>query len=374
MYWGLTTGLVQCWLSFASLTPSSLVACGQLLRHLKTLSLTADASSPPSSLIALMSEGLGFESQCVHFGHPSAGGCQRSTGDPRLILGKGYRHVDLGGYGRTDLLLNKPFYPNGLVVGILTLPVSAAEGPITGISKLTALTKIPLMGSIPLPLIGCPIAPSFVPNPISPPSLCPPPFSPRSLPYNIIRGSIAGVTKLPNLRFLYASAPMPCHAVLCRAVSCRVSRFPLLSSCLPHRSSPFVSHSSPFISHSSPFVSHSSPFVSHSSPFVSHSSPFVSLSPIPPHFPMPPWPEKNFYTGEVPPSFGGLLKGGLMRLTNKPLLLSSPFLSPLLPSSPLLSLPLPSSPFLIPPSGLSNKFYTGEVPPTFGGLSKLAYL
>ncbi|CAI7812538.1 unnamed protein product, partial [Closterium sp. NIES-54] len=66
------------------------------------------------------SEGLGFESQCVHFGHPSAGGCQRSTGDPRLILGKGYRHVGLWGYGRTDPLLKKPFYPNGLVVGILT--------------------------------------------------------------------------------------------------------------------------------------------------------------------------------------------------------------------------------------------------------------
>ncbi|CAI7867231.1 unnamed protein product [Closterium sp. NIES-54] len=58
------------------------------------------------------SEGLGFESQCVHFGHPNAGGCQRSTGDPRLILGKGYRLVVLGGYGRTDPLLNKPFYPN----------------------------------------------------------------------------------------------------------------------------------------------------------------------------------------------------------------------------------------------------------------------
>ncbi|CAI7825977.1 unnamed protein product [Closterium sp. NIES-54] len=61
----------------------------------------------------LVIEGLGFESQCVHFGHPSAGGCQRSTGDPRLILGKGYRLVVLGGYGRTDPLLNKPFYPNG---------------------------------------------------------------------------------------------------------------------------------------------------------------------------------------------------------------------------------------------------------------------
>ncbi|CAI7915280.1 unnamed protein product [Closterium sp. NIES-53] len=47
--------------------------------------------------------------------------CQRSTDNPRLILGKGYRLVVLGGYGRTDPLLNKPFYPNGLVVGILTV-------------------------------------------------------------------------------------------------------------------------------------------------------------------------------------------------------------------------------------------------------------
>ncbi|CAI7808307.1 unnamed protein product [Closterium sp. NIES-54] len=67
-----------------------------------------------------LNEGLGFESQCVHFGHPSAGGCQRSTGDPGLILEKGYRLVVLGGYGCTDPLLNKPFYPYGLVVGIMT--------------------------------------------------------------------------------------------------------------------------------------------------------------------------------------------------------------------------------------------------------------
>ncbi|CAI7914998.1 unnamed protein product, partial [Closterium sp. NIES-54] len=72
-----------------------------------------------------LSEGLGFEFQCVHFGHPSAGGCQRSTGDSRLILGKGYRLVVQGGYGRTDPLLNKPFYPNSLVVGIL---ISGADG------------------------------------------------------------------------------------------------------------------------------------------------------------------------------------------------------------------------------------------------------
>ncbi|CAI7891619.1 unnamed protein product [Closterium sp. NIES-53] len=50
----------------------------------------------------------------MHFGHPSAGGCQRSTGDPRLILGKSYWLVVLGGYGRIDPLLNKPFHPNAL--------------------------------------------------------------------------------------------------------------------------------------------------------------------------------------------------------------------------------------------------------------------
>ncbi|CAI7879171.1 unnamed protein product [Closterium sp. NIES-53] len=55
------------------------------------------------------------------------------TGDPRLILGKGYRHVGLGGYGRTDSLLNKPFYPNGLVVGILTAGAGAAGGVGTGV-------------------------------------------------------------------------------------------------------------------------------------------------------------------------------------------------------------------------------------------------
>ncbi|CAI7891353.1 unnamed protein product [Closterium sp. NIES-54] len=75
---------------------------------------------PAPSVRGPLSEGLGFESLCAHFGHPSAGGCQRSTGDPRLILGKGYRLVVLGGYGRTDPLLNKPYYPSGLVTGILT--------------------------------------------------------------------------------------------------------------------------------------------------------------------------------------------------------------------------------------------------------------
>ncbi|CAI7825200.1 unnamed protein product, partial [Closterium sp. NIES-54] len=71
------------------------------------------------------SEGLGFESQCVHFGHPSAGGCQRSIGDLGLILGKGYRLIVLGGYGRTDPLLNKPFYPNAYKFDIRFAPSTA---------------------------------------------------------------------------------------------------------------------------------------------------------------------------------------------------------------------------------------------------------
>ncbi|CAI7736962.1 unnamed protein product [Closterium sp. NIES-53] len=91
-----------------------------------------------------LSEGLEFESQCVHFGHPSAGGCQRSTGDPRLILGKGYRLVVLGGYGRTDPLLNKPFYPNGLVVGILT---GASEVLSVGATATTRLVPAFVAGS-----------------------------------------------------------------------------------------------------------------------------------------------------------------------------------------------------------------------------------
>ncbi|CAI7874693.1 unnamed protein product, partial [Closterium sp. NIES-53] len=93
-----------------------------------------------SPTLPMGSKGLGFESQCVHFGHPSAGGCKRSTGDPRLIIGKGYRLVVLGGYGRTDPLLNKPFYPNGLVVGILTSATRAtAQCRVSCVSFTVAL-------------------------------------------------------------------------------------------------------------------------------------------------------------------------------------------------------------------------------------------
>ncbi|CAI7824948.1 unnamed protein product, partial [Closterium sp. NIES-54] len=94
------------------------------------------------------SEGLGFESQRVHFGHSSARGCQRSTGDPRLILGKGYRLAVLGGYGRTDPLLNKPFYPNGLVVGILTTGYggTGAAGGTGGAGPGGASAGVPRVG------------------------------------------------------------------------------------------------------------------------------------------------------------------------------------------------------------------------------------
>ncbi|CAI7886736.1 unnamed protein product [Closterium sp. NIES-54] len=72
--------------------------------------------------------GLGFESQCLHIGHPNAGGCQRSIRDARLILGKGYRLVVLGGYGHTDSLLNKPFHPNGAAAAGAAASGAAATG------------------------------------------------------------------------------------------------------------------------------------------------------------------------------------------------------------------------------------------------------
>ncbi|CAI7744543.1 unnamed protein product [Closterium sp. NIES-54] len=93
------------------------------------------------------SKGLGIESQCVHFVHPSARGCQRSTGEPRLILGKGYRLVVLGGHGRTDPLLNKPFYPNGLVVGILTRFGSGVRMPLFAIPPWTSSLLAPFAAS-----------------------------------------------------------------------------------------------------------------------------------------------------------------------------------------------------------------------------------
>ncbi|CAI7873553.1 unnamed protein product [Closterium sp. NIES-53] len=65
-----------------------------------SLFLRTDTSLPPFYILVYVddlvfatadtevseSEGLGFESQCVHFRHPSAGGCQRSTGPSTLRL------------------------------------------------------------------------------------------------------------------------------------------------------------------------------------------------------------------------------------------------------------------------------------------------
>ncbi|CAI7790600.1 unnamed protein product [Closterium sp. NIES-54] len=68
----------------------------QLPTFTASLALVSIALADPT-LVVWGSEVLGFESQCVHFGHPSAGGCQRSIGDPRLILGKGYWLASPGG-------------------------------------------------------------------------------------------------------------------------------------------------------------------------------------------------------------------------------------------------------------------------------------
>ncbi|CAI7928076.1 unnamed protein product [Closterium sp. NIES-54] len=116
---------------------------------------------------ANVSEGLGFESQCVHLGHPSAGGCQRSTGDPRLILGKGYRLVVLGGYGCTDPLLNKPFYPNGLVVGILTTTTATQDAASAAPIRPRARLHTPLRQRTASLPSGSPWNPPLTPPPAS---------------------------------------------------------------------------------------------------------------------------------------------------------------------------------------------------------------
>ncbi|CAI7738832.1 unnamed protein product [Closterium sp. NIES-54] len=54
--------------------------------------------------------GLGFESKCMHM------------------------RVRLGGYGRTHPLINKPFYSNGLVVGILTVLADRSCDPCSWVA------------------------------------------------------------------------------------------------------------------------------------------------------------------------------------------------------------------------------------------------
>ncbi|CAI7773449.1 unnamed protein product [Closterium sp. NIES-54] len=79
----------------------------------------------------------------MHFGHPNAGGCQRSTGDPRLILGKGYRLVVLGGYGRTNLLHKQAIlsqWSSGWNSEVTPIPLSLRGAP-------------PFLSCPPLPLL-----------------------------------------------------------------------------------------------------------------------------------------------------------------------------------------------------------------------------
>ncbi|CAI7853007.1 unnamed protein product [Closterium sp. NIES-53] len=110
--------------------PPPVSASGQVAAPSQVFAATSRSSlaSAPCSCCPLAHETLLWHHR---LGQPSLprlrGMCQRSTGDTQLILGKGYRHVGLGGYGRTDPLLNKPFYPNGLqacwprgVMGALT--------------------------------------------------------------------------------------------------------------------------------------------------------------------------------------------------------------------------------------------------------------
>ncbi|CAI7765587.1 unnamed protein product [Closterium sp. NIES-54] len=49
--------------------------------------------------------------------------------EPPQVAAFAQNLVVLGGYGHTNALLNKPLYPNGLVVGILTIPLPSPPGP-----------------------------------------------------------------------------------------------------------------------------------------------------------------------------------------------------------------------------------------------------
>ncbi|CAI7866044.1 unnamed protein product [Closterium sp. NIES-54] len=173
------------------------------------------------------SEGLGFESQCVHFGHPSAGGCQRSTGDPRLILGKGYRHVVVGGYGRTDPLLNKPFYPNGggrvdgggrtkngrrctvppAPVPLAPAPPSPAPpdpgSPAPAPPALVPPAPVPSAPAPPAPALPTPAPPAPVPPALAPPAPVPPAPAPPA------PGSLAPVPPAPVPPAPAPPAPAP---------------------------------------------------------------------------------------------------------------------------------------------------------------------
>ncbi|CAI7815751.1 unnamed protein product [Closterium sp. NIES-54] len=165
-----------------------------------------------------------FESQCVHFGHPSAGGCQRCTGDPRLILEKGYRFVVLGGYGCTDPLPNKPFYPSGLVTRILTLPSPAHPSPAHP-SPALPLSYSPLSCSpLSCSLLSCsplscsPLSCSPIScSPIScSPLSCSPPISCSPLSCSPLSCSPLSFSPL-------SFSPLSCSPLSCSPLSCSYS-------------------------------------------------------------------------------------------------------------------------------------------------------
>ncbi|CAI7867721.1 unnamed protein product [Closterium sp. NIES-53] len=132
-----------------------------------------------------MSEGIGFESQCMHFGQPSAGGCQRSTGDPRLIIGKGYRLVVLGVMGALTRYLTSPFIPMRAALQAYAPPLAARRAALSSPRAAPAARAPPAQPRAP-PLQ--PRAPPLEParNPCSPvrrhcsPAHCP--CSPRAAP------------------------------------------------------------------------------------------------------------------------------------------------------------------------------------------------
>ncbi|CAI7933088.1 unnamed protein product [Closterium sp. NIES-54] len=106
-----------------------------------TAAPTTSSSSLAPPALADASEGLGFESQCVRFGHPNAGGCQRSTRDPQLIPDKGYKHVGLEGYGRTHPLHKQAILSQWPLGPLATATATTATA--TTATAATAATAAP---------------------------------------------------------------------------------------------------------------------------------------------------------------------------------------------------------------------------------------
>ncbi|CAI7837053.1 unnamed protein product [Closterium sp. NIES-53] len=151
-----------------------------------------------------LSECLVFESHCVHFGHSSAGGCQRSSGDPRLIIGKSYRLVVLGSYVRTGPLLNKPFYPNGLSGWDSNTGLRDDAHPQDRVPPLAVPAALPF-ACLSLPC-STPSLPHSLPPSIPPPSLSLPSSLPPSLPTSL--PSSLPPPPLPFTRNASQTAPM----------------------------------------------------------------------------------------------------------------------------------------------------------------------